>query len=79
MPRKDAMTRVSTRLLICYHLEVESILPDKGGYSREYSGEWIIIKNKLFYDFDGTPYNVITVGKNYVIPDATYALKDQVI
>jgi len=61
------------------NLEVESVLPDKGGYSREYSGEWIITKNKLFYDFDGMPYNAITIGKNYVVPDSTYALINQVI
>ena len=61
------------------NLEVESVLPDKGGYSREYSGEWLITKNKVFYDFDGMPFNAITIGKNYVIPDATYALLNQVI
>jgi hypothetical protein len=60
-------------------LAVGSYSIKKGEKSKELSGDWLILKNKIFYDTDGVPYNVVTLGKKAVAIDSTYMLKSGVI
>jgi hypothetical protein len=57
-------------------IDAGSYISNKNSKSKEYSGDWLIYENKLFFDYDGVPYNVISVGKNEMILDSSHPLKN---
>jgi len=59
-------------------LDVGSTLEFKGEKSKEYSGDWLIINNKIFFDFDGVPYNVVVLGRPGLLPDSNHPFKDSI-
>lgn len=56
-------------------LKIGSVLRHKAHNNIEYSGDWLILESRIFYDVDGIPYTYLEIGKNSVRIDDKHVLK----
>jgi len=59
-------------------IEAGSVMNNKGNKSKEYTGDWLIMSNRIFYDTDLAPYHVLELGKSNVDLDSDHKFKNQV-
>lgn len=60
-------------------LEVGSNIEEKAGKSSEWSGKWLIIKSKHFYDVDQVPYSVMELGRSRIKVDPNHPFKSDLL